>query len=80
MNKVLIFQSVGGMEKKNVCEEKWENEQSKWSICKLFDVVKLRCYFSETIQAVRLKGNKEEKCLQASGPLKMEKPLLPNVR
>ena len=56
MNKVLIFQSVGGMEKKNVCEEKWGNEQSKWSICELLDDVKLRCYFSGTIQNVGLSG------------------------
>ena len=56
MNKVSISQSVGGMEKKNVCEEKWENEESKWSICELLDDVKLRWYFSGTIQNVDLSG------------------------
>ena len=70
MNKVLIFLEIlEEWRRKNVGEEKWENEQSKWSICELFDDVKVRCYFSETIQAVHLRGKKEEKCLRASKPL-----------
>ena len=78
--KSWFFEVLEERRRKSVGEGKWENEQSKSSICKLLDDVKLRCYFSEIIQVVHLRGKKEEKCLRASRPLKMEKPLLPNVR